>query len=133
MPYLDRYIAPEYEQDLTDTFFDNKLRLFRSKLEMILSKIEERSLIRERNNIGILYDEVSVDNLMFTLPDRFTPYCPPSNQTLQLKQEKLRLNSERRSETSKAWSDIVNLYCQAIDAYLQIKKEENKKEVLENY
>jgi hypothetical protein len=130
MPYLDRYLPPEYEKDLTDVLFDTKLRLIKSKLEMIMSKVEERATLKNKHQTGILYDEITVNNLMMSLPDRFTPYCPPSEQTLQLEQQKLRLNQERRAENSKAWSDVLNLYTESIDTYLQLKKQENKREMM---
>jgi len=124
------YAKPE--RDISDIVFENKLKLVKSKLEQLTNKIDERVQLLEKHHTEILYDEVAINNILLSLPDRFTMYCSPSQQSLQLEQQKLRLHQERRQETAKAWSDIISLYTAAIDIYSQIQKHQSKREMMDN-
>lgn len=118
--------------DITDTVFENKLKLVQRKLSLIHDKIEQRRQIKDHNLADILEDECTVDNLILKQPDVFTPYLPPSQQTIRLEELKMKMNDKRRMELANAWRDVSMLYNIGIDAYLDIMKQENKKEMMES-
>ena len=138
MAYSTKYTADAYknendsDSDIVDTMFENKLKLVKSKLEMITRKIDERAVIKDNNLKDILYDECNVDNLMAELPDGFTPYLSPSRETLQLEKLKLTLSDKKRMEIASAWRDVSMLYNNAIDTYLDIMKQDSKKSMVED-
>jgi hypothetical protein len=134
MPYLEGYRTKEKEQekDISDVVFDSRLGLVKSQLEAITARITERAEMRDSHHAGILYDEAAIDNMMHGLPDRFTPYQPMSRESLQLEQLKLRLSDSRRMENASAWRDVSMLYTQAMDAYLELQKQKNKKDLISN-
>lgn len=119
-PYSAGYSTP----DIAEQWFENKLNGVKSKLELITAKIDERAQLKDRNINQILYDEVKVDNLMLDLPE----YSQSERQAL----EKLNLNlsEQRRKEIVQAWKDVSDLYLKAIDAYIDLKNQNFKKDML---
>ena len=114
--------------DPLDQLMGQKRELLRSKIEMILSGIEERKKIREENLLKIDKDSCDCTNMIFQMP----PYRKYGFDRERLTIEKMKkdLEKQKRMEEVNYFRDLASLQKDLKDTIIEYLSEQNKQSLI---
>ena len=116
--------------DPLETIMGERKELLRSKIEMILSGIEERKKIKQKNLYRIDKDYCSVLNVQFQMP-REKQYSVDRDR-LTLERMKKDLEQQKRMEEVNYFRDLGLLKKDLTETVIEYLSEQNKQNLISN-
>jgi len=119
------------KQDPLARFLSGKRRLLNKTIEDIVTLIEEREKIRDRNIYQIDKDICEVHTRMFNLPGQryqLNPDIEKMYHTLQ--QQVMRSYGEQRAEAISCWRDVTRLKSDLREPVKELEQEKRKQSLL---
>lgn len=121
--------TPGDNNDLINTFFSDKVAMMRATIENIVSQIEERKRIKERNTTTIKRDMFECENHLLeteALLNSVYAQCPNmGRRRTTLDGQLFSLKKDLRSEELNYWRDLVFLkkeFMETLNEYQAAKK-----------
>ena len=120
--------------DLINTFFSDKVGMMRASLENILSQIEERKRIKERNVVSIRKDMCKCQSYLLEIEALtkllYTHDISMGRRRTNLDGQMFSLKKDLRSEDLSYWRDLVFLKKEFMESLKEYEAAKKRKELL---
>ncbi len=120
--------------DIINTFFSDKVAMLRGTLENILSQIEERKRIKERNELSIRKDMCKCQSYLLQIEALakllYTHDISMGRRRTNLDGQMFSLKKDLRSEGPSYWRDLVFLKKEFTETLKEYEASKKRKELL---
>jgi len=127
-------LTSKNSNDLINTFFSDKVGMMRATLENILSQIEERKRIKERNVVSIRKDMCRCESYLLEIEALakllYTHDISMGRRRTNLDGQMFSLKKDLRSEELSYWRDLVFLKKEFMESLKEYQAAKKRNELL---